>query len=169
MLLVVRHVQSYFTPLTQHSLQIHQSLSSSSDMLGSNHLRLPAGDANPPIVRKYLANILHFSYNVPAEHAEALVSGWQYGRGRELVHYDIATFRQIFGAEVGALLYHHMANKSHISTAPSSRMDNSMAKKDLFGLPPGGKTLILCLCYKPWFRKKMDEKKHFSSVTNLEY
>ncbi|KAL7894207.1 hypothetical protein HDV63DRAFT_390066 [Trichoderma sp. SZMC 28014] len=114
-------------------------------MLGSNHLRLPAGDANPPIVRKYLANILHFSYNVPAEHAEALVSGWQYGRGRELVHYDIATFRQIFGAEVGALLYHHMANKSHISTAPSSRMDNSMAKKDLFGLPPGVTIMYLFL------------------------
>lgn len=122
-------------------------------MLRSNHLRLPAGDANPLTVRKYLANILRFSYDVPAEHAEALVSGWQYGRGCALVYYDIATFRQIFGAEVGALLYHHIANKSHISTAPSSQMDNSITKKDLFGLPPGGKTL---LCYKPWFRKKTD-------------
>lgn len=116
------------------------------DMLDPNRLRIPADDAKPTAVREYLTNVLHFSYNVPAKHAEELVSGWRYGRGHALNEYDVATFRQIFGAEVGALLYYHVNNKPTVSkraTGPISGNETTEAKKDLFGLPPGGKSIVI--------------------------
>ncbi|KAM6481852.1 hypothetical protein HDV62DRAFT_363315 [Trichoderma sp. SZMC 28011] len=124
------------------------------DMLDPNRLRIPADDAKPTAVREYLTNVLHFSYNVPAKHAEELVSGWRYGRGHALNEYDVATFRQIFGAEVGALLYYHVNNKPTVSkraTGPISGNETTEAKKDLFGLPPGVSFmyLFLIMCIIP--------------------
>ncbi|KAL7781909.1 hypothetical protein V8C43DRAFT_327622 [Trichoderma afarasin] len=96
------------------------------DMLDPNRLRVPADDAKPPAVREYLANVLHFPYNVPVKHVEEL----------------------IFGAEVGALLYYHVNNKLSVSkraTGPISGNETAEAKKDLFGLPPGVSVMYLFL------------------------
>ncbi|KAL6697060.1 hypothetical protein J3F84DRAFT_407803 [Trichoderma pleuroticola] len=119
-----------------------------------NQLHIPADDAQPPAVREYLVNVLHCSYNVPVKHAEELVSGWRYGRGDVLNHYDVAMFRHIFGAEVGALLYYHINNKPSVSkttTHPIPRNETTIAKKDLFGLSPRVSImyLFLIMCIIP--------------------
>ncbi|KAL7907497.1 hypothetical protein GGI35DRAFT_89591 [Trichoderma velutinum] len=123
-------------------------------MLDPNRLYKPAGDAEPPAVREYLAEVLHFSCDVPVEQAEELVSAWQYGRGHALNHYDVATFRHIFGAEIGALLYYHIHNESSrfiTATHVMPQKENKQINKDLFGLPPGVSImyLFLIMCIIP--------------------
>ncbi|KFX94575.1 hypothetical protein V490_04304 [Pseudogymnoascus sp. VKM F-3557] len=40
-----------------------------------------------------------------ATSANEMAAKWQYGRGSELTYYDVATFRSVFGAKAGYLLY----------------------------------------------------------------
>lgn len=115
-------------------------------MLQPNSLPLPPPDASPGLVRQYLADILHFAHDVPMKDAKAIASNWEYGKGHALQYFDAATLRLLFGDGPGTLLHHHIAHEAVPSTGASrvvSRKEDDTTKKDLFGLPPGGKVWLL--------------------------
>lgn len=58
-------------------------------------------------VRDYFYGILTENYGFDVTEAEALVSKWRYGKMKEMREFDITTYKEIFGTEVGCLLYGH--------------------------------------------------------------
>jgi hypothetical protein len=56
-------------------------------------------------VRTYFHTILTEHYSIPSSEASTIVSAWRYGKDREVFHFDIETYRQIFDPEIGSLLY----------------------------------------------------------------
>ncbi len=58
-------------------------------------------------VREYFAKVLVEKYSVPQSEAEVYTSKWRYGTAREVVGFDVETYRQIFGPEIGGILYGH--------------------------------------------------------------
>jgi hypothetical protein len=70
-------------------------------------------------VRDHFYTILTQNYDIPAEEAESIVSKWRYGKDREVHNYDIQTYREIFGTEIGSLLHGYKTFKS----APPGQMD----------------------------------------------
>jgi hypothetical protein len=58
-------------------------------------------------VRDYFTRVLVEKYLVPQPEAEASTSKWRYGTAREVAGFDVETYRQIFGPEIGGILYGH--------------------------------------------------------------
>jgi hypothetical protein len=56
-------------------------------------------------VRTYFHTILTEHYSIPSSEASTIVSAWRYGRTKEVINFEIETYREIFGPEIGALLY----------------------------------------------------------------
>lgn len=114
-------------------------------------LALPPLDATPATVRIYIGQVLQNHHDVSKEEAEAVAAKWLYGRGSELlVYYDIDTFRSIFGAEAGMLLFGYARKElgrtsgAISSTRVGARVGGKVMdknKKDIFGLTPGCKLL----------------------------
>jgi hypothetical protein len=67
----------------------------------------PGRDDSPKVVRKWFSDILINLHGVPEEEALERTPKWKYGHGSELLYYDIITFRLMFGAEAGTLLFGH--------------------------------------------------------------
>jgi len=82
---------------------------------------------------------------VPENEAREIASKWQFGRGSEFRYYDVSTFRDIFGVEVGTLLYGHARGEVRsVVRGPSAgveKVGRERPTKDVFGLTPG------CECY----------------------
>jgi hypothetical protein len=66
---------------------------------------LPPSSASPEEVRAYFSSILAQNHPVPGAEAAQLVKEWKYGTGAEVRTLDVATYRAIFGAEIGSLLW----------------------------------------------------------------
>lgn len=75
-----------------------------------HHIALPAEDAEPSIVRQFIADVLHSIYHVSKEKATDIASNWKHGSGSGLTLFDVETFREMFGPEAGALVYHYVAS-----------------------------------------------------------
>jgi hypothetical protein len=76
------------------------------------HLTMPTPqppeiDASPVHVRNWFITLLVDLHGVPEAEAQEIASKWKYGRGSELLYYDVDTFRTIFGSEAGTLLFGH--------------------------------------------------------------
>mgnify|MGYP005996737705 CR=1 len=89
-------------------------------------------------------NVLHDIYHVAKGTATDIASNWEYGPGSALTLFDVQTFREIFGPEAGALMYHYIA--SNVKSPPGStnpahgqQRIEAEVKKDLFGLRTGGR------------------------------
>ncbi len=65
----------------------------------------PKLDASPATARSWFTTILRDLHSVPEGEAREIASNWRFGRGSELRYYDVRTFRDIFGAKVGTLLF----------------------------------------------------------------
>jgi hypothetical protein len=66
-------------------------------------------------VRAYVTLILAQEYDVPEEEARSIAEKWRYGKGVELCSFGKETFCEIFGGEVGALLYRRVRAKNGVS------------------------------------------------------
>jgi hypothetical protein len=66
---------------------------------------LPPSSASPQEVRAYFSSILAQNHSVPEAEAAQLVKEWKYGTGAEVKTLDVETYRAIFGAEIGSLLW----------------------------------------------------------------
>ncbi|KAF7886600.1 uncharacterized protein EAF01_011278 [Botrytis porri] len=86
---------------------------------------------SPSDVRQYLESLLVQNHQCDVKDANDIASYWVYGRGSEFYQYDLDTFKDMFGDEIGMLFFLY------------SR-----------GLTPGGKlkgrfwrTLFICFAY----------------------
>lgn len=70
----------------------------------------------PEKVREFFRQILIQQHDVSVEEADAIASKWRYGRGTEMLHYDMATYRGIFGMEAGSLLHAYGHEKLHMAS-----------------------------------------------------
>jgi hypothetical protein len=66
-------------------------------------------------VRTYLTTILAQEYDVPEEEGQSITEKWRYGKGVELCSFGKETFCEIFGGEVGVLLYRGVSAKNGIA------------------------------------------------------
>lgn len=69
-------------------------------------MALPA-NASAEDIRKHFAEILVKEYSMSQDYAEYYVKKWLYGKRKEIREFDIETYRQIFGPEVGSILHGH--------------------------------------------------------------
>lgn len=123
----------------------------SRDVKMVSELPLPPSDAPPSVVRAYFSEILSKHHDVPSAEAIAITAQWRVGRGSELTYYDIETFRAIFGAEIGTLLFGYARKELKTSRAPSAGLGKGVKKseegakateRDIFGLTPGCKSTV---------------------------
>jgi hypothetical protein len=56
-------------------------------------------------VREYFEHVLVHEYSIPDNFASKYASKWTYGKGKEVASFDIETYRQIFGTQIGSILY----------------------------------------------------------------
>lgn len=111
------------------------------------HRLASSGRQAPAIVRRFVVNTLHDIYHATKESATDIAFNWKYGSGAALTLFDIQRFREIFGPEAGALVYYYIA--CHTKSPPGSatavnepQQNEAVARKDLFGLRPGGRCLF---------------------------
>lgn len=67
--------------------------------------KVPAGSATSAEVRDYLTAVLKTKHQLPDEHTKCLASRWIVGRGYELRSYTAQMYLDIFGRDVGWVLY----------------------------------------------------------------
>ncbi|TEY32908.1 hypothetical protein BOTCAL_0706g00010 [Botryotinia calthae] len=60
---------------------------------------------SPAKIRQYLASILVQNHECDVEEAKEIASYWLYGRASDFYQYDLDTFKDMFGDEVGMLFY----------------------------------------------------------------
>ncbi|KZF24726.1 hypothetical protein L228DRAFT_245715 [Xylona heveae TC161] len=72
----------------------------------------PRRDQAASDVRAYFVSILQRKYEVPEPRAQEVANKWQHGRGQEMREFSYATYRAIFGAEVGTILKRQTTEKS---------------------------------------------------------
>ncbi|KFZ08037.1 hypothetical protein V501_06121 [Pseudogymnoascus sp. VKM F-4519 (FW-2642)] len=114
----------------------------------------PSHNATPLEVRDYFAGVLFNFHDVSLEQAHEIAAKWEYGRGSELTYYDVATFRSIFGAEAGTLLYGYARKELRTSrTGPSGNLGNrgilEKPQNDIFGATPGFATYLSSAVHIP--------------------
>ncbi|CAL3964971.1 hypothetical protein PZA11_002158 [Diplocarpon coronariae] len=56
-------------------------------------------------IRDFFSQLLQKHYSLPRDTADALVRPWLYGQEKEIMSYDLDTYRALFGPEIGAILY----------------------------------------------------------------
>ncbi|THV44721.1 hypothetical protein BGAL_0589g00080 [Botrytis galanthina] len=117
---------------------------------------VPPLDATSFTVREYISHILHNQYDVPKHEAEDLAAQWKYGRGSELRTFDVDTFRSIFGAEAGTLLFEYVRKELDPSKTGSNKElacggAAQRAEKDIFGITPGLSIIYLMLGFSVTF------------------
>ncbi|EDO04384.1 predicted protein [Sclerotinia sclerotiorum 1980 UF-70] len=61
--------------------------------------------STPADVRKYLTALLVQNHGISIEEAKEVAACWIYGRGSEFYQYDLETFKNLFGNEIGMLFY----------------------------------------------------------------
>jgi hypothetical protein len=62
-------------------------------------------NATPAAIREYLELILVQNHGASEDVAQLVAAKWQYGRGTEFRNFNIHTYREIFGAELGAVFW----------------------------------------------------------------
>lgn len=67
--------------------------------------KVPAGNATSAEVRDYLTAVLKIKHQLPDDRTQHLVSRWTVGRGYELRSYTAQMYLDIFGRDVGWVLY----------------------------------------------------------------
>lgn len=74
--------------------------------LGSIQIdKVPAGSTTSAEVRDYLTAVLKIRHHLPDDQAQRLISRWTMGRGFELRSYTAQMYLDIFGRDVGWVLY----------------------------------------------------------------
>ena len=58
-------------------------------------------------MREYFAQTLINNHEVPAPEAHIIASKWQYGRGEESLCFSRENYRELFGVEIGEILYRY--------------------------------------------------------------
>jgi hypothetical protein len=101
-------------------------------------LERPRPDSPASTVRAYLTAILHQHHGVTESEATRIAAAWKVGRGAELMSYDVQTFRDLFGSEVGMLLFTFVQGDSHQGEAKAPRIA-SQRRRTLFEVEPGCK------------------------------
>jgi hypothetical protein len=105
--------------------------------------QIPDRDASPTSVRNWFVTILTDLHSVSESEARDIASKWKYGRGSELLYYDVDTFRVIFGGEAGTLLFGHARRELRsFRNGPSTGVGGKDKERkrpttDLFGLTTG--------------------------------
>ncbi|RJE20361.1 hypothetical protein PHISCL_07300 [Aspergillus sclerotialis] len=97
----------------------------------------PDPTSSPDVVRIYLTTLLRHYHDIPGEEARAIASNWKYGRGSEILYYDLETFRAMFGSEAGMLLYRDVRRGNATISSNTRTFTSSTSERDLFGCPPG--------------------------------
>jgi hypothetical protein len=100
----------------------------------------PDEEADPAEVRKWFTKILTSLHEVPLIKSNDIVAKWQYGRGSEITYYDVETYREIFGAEAGTILFGHARRELGVmKRGPSGGREEFVNGqiKDFFRLKPG--------------------------------
>jgi hypothetical protein len=64
-----------------------------------------AGDTTSTEVRNYLTSVLKTKHGLSDDHTKRLASRWTVGRGHELRSYTAQMYLDIFGHDVGWVLY----------------------------------------------------------------
>jgi hypothetical protein len=67
--------------------------------------KIPAPDATSAEVRDYLTSVLKAQHGLSDNHAQRLVDRWTVGRGHELRSYTAQMYLDIFGRDIGWVLY----------------------------------------------------------------
>ncbi|TGO10507.1 hypothetical protein BTUL_0133g00140 [Botrytis tulipae] len=134
---------------------------------------VPPLDATSFTVREYISHILYNHYDVPKHEAEDLATQWKYGRGSELRTFDVDTFRSIFGAEVGTLLFEYVRKELGLSKAGSNEKlagggAAQRAEKDIFGITPGLSIVYLTLGFSVAFAFTLGSQWGTASSAKIE-
>lgn len=66
---------------------------------------VPCPSASSGEVREYLTLLLREQHDLPEDQVQRLVAGWTMGRGHELRSYTAQMYLDIFGRDVGWVLY----------------------------------------------------------------
>lgn len=89
-------------PAGGESFPLYNKASQSSRV---DKIPLPPRDATSAEVRNYLASFLKTQHGLSNDHVQRLVSRWTVGRGYELRSYTAQMYLDIFGRDVGWVLY----------------------------------------------------------------
>lgn len=71
-------------------------------------LPIPPADASSTVVSAYIRSFLLSKadiYNLEPEDISQLSQVWKHGTGQELRDYDLATFRDLYGVQMGAVIH----------------------------------------------------------------
>ena len=107
--------------------------------------------ATPSEVRTYFTSLLSQNFHLPPEEAEILAQAWKYGTGAQVHRFSIDTYRGIFGAEMGTLLYRHHFPRPfdriayNFGVIPKSRENVRARKPDIKAKNPG-QTNVFVMC-----------------------
>ncbi|KAF7931435.1 uncharacterized protein EAE98_002617 [Botrytis deweyae] len=71
---------------------------------GLTHRKRPK-NMSPSDMRQYLTSLLVQNHQCDVEDAREIASYWVYGRGSDFYQYDLDTFKDMFGDEIGMLFF----------------------------------------------------------------
>lgn len=115
--------------------------------------QLPPDSAIPAEVRTYFTSLLSQNFHLPPKEAEILAQAWKYGTGAQVYRFSIDTYRGIFGAELGTMLYRHHFPRPfdriayHFGVKIKSNKNSRGRKPDTKAKVPGQTNLFMCkLC-----------------------
>jgi hypothetical protein len=74
---------------------------------------IPPRDATSAEVREYLTSVLKTKHGLPDDEAQRLADRWTVGRGHELRSYTAQIYLDIFGRDVGWVLYRDIQLEAH--------------------------------------------------------
>lgn len=75
-------------------------------------LPFPQNEDSPIVVRAYIQDFLArnaAAHGLTRSDISRLTQGWRFGTGRELREYDLATWKELMGTEMGTIMSHHIA------------------------------------------------------------
>ena len=78
-------------------------------------LTIPESYEPPSVVRAYIRDFLTrnmATYNLTAADVTRLCQNWQHGTGKELVTYDVKTWRSLMGVEMGSILHSRVQDEN---------------------------------------------------------
>ena len=75
-------------------------------------LPFPENEDSPVVVRAYIQDFLArnaAAHGLTRSDICRLTQGWRFGTGRELRDYDLATWKELMGTEMGTIMSYHVA------------------------------------------------------------
>jgi len=80
--------------------------------ISSQPLPFPENEDSPIVVRAYIQDFLArnaAAHGLTRSDIARLTQGWRFGTGRELREYDLATWKELMGTEMGTIMSYHVA------------------------------------------------------------